>query len=202
MIRDKKPFDKKPFPPKFQKATSAIDKDLFCFGCRSYGHEVTQCNKVGAAILIAEFLSKLDSAKKVVIRKEYLQNRKDAHAKYLLAHKDRGTMKKQIKALEYQIFPTDESRTSINETAWNAYTTGRDEIISTARILMSDLSMKFIMILKNLVSTSTLKPTNSICEVLRPPQSLILQNQELMTNGSMVCVTMLRAMTMNLVTLL
>jgi hypothetical protein len=131
-----------------------------------------------------------------------LQNRKDAHAKYLLAHKDRGTMKKQIKALEYQIFPTDESRTSINETAWNAYTTGRDEIISTARILMSDLSMKFIMILKNLVSTSTLKPTNSICEVLRPPQSLILQNQELMTNGSMVCVTMLRAMTMNLVTLL
>ena len=134
MIRDKKPFDKKPFPPKFQKATSAIDKDLFCFGCRSYGHEVTQCNKVGAAILIAEFLSKLDSAKKVVIRKEYLQNRKDAHAKYLLAHKDRGTMKKQIKALEYQIFPTDESRTSINETAWNAYTTGRDEIISTARI--------------------------------------------------------------------
>lgn len=126
--------ENKPFAPKFQKDNQSSDKPLYCHGCRSYGHVVLHCPRTGASILIAEFLAKLEPDRKSEIRKEYLKDRKLAHEKYLLSHKDRGNLKKQIKSIEMTIFPTDAERLLLTESAVNEYNNLRNTAIANARI--------------------------------------------------------------------
>ena len=126
--------ESKPFTPKFQKDNQSFDKPLYCYGCRSNGHEVLNCPCTGASILIAEFLAKLEPDRKIEIRKEYLKNRKLAHKKYLQSHKDRGNLKKHIKSIQISIFPTDTERLVLDEWAVNEYNNLRDSAIANARI--------------------------------------------------------------------
>lgn len=70
---------------------------------------VTALARTGAAILISEFLSKLDE-KKYQLRKEFIINRKIAHEKYLLSQKNRSKLKHTIKAVETRLFPTNAER--------------------------------------------------------------------------------------------
>jgi len=134
LIKNPYKRDNKPFAPKFQKDNQSSDKPLYCHGCRSYGHVVLNCPRTGASILIAEFLAKLEPDRKSEIRKEYLKDRKLAHEKYLLSHKDRGNLKKQIKSIEMSIFPTDAERLDLSESAVNEYNNLRNTAIANARI--------------------------------------------------------------------
>ena len=133
--KDSKP----PFTPRFNKEKQSSGKPLYCHGCRSNGHEVIDCPRTGASILIAEFLDKLEPARRKELRQEYLNNRKLAHEKYLQSHKDRGSLKKHIKSIEASIFPTDAERQLLSESSVNAYTSLRDGAISQARIHNMDL---------------------------------------------------------------
>jgi len=119
--------------PQFGKNKSH-DKPLYCYGCRTNGHEVKDCKCTGAQILVTEFLAKFEPERKLEIREEYLKNRRLAHEKYLQSHKDRGTLKKHIKAIEATPFPTNVERENMSESGWASYIDLGDIAINKARI--------------------------------------------------------------------
>ena len=74
-----------------------------CKGCFTYGHDVEECTKTGAAISIAQFLRTCGPEKKQQILAAYKQNRKDAHDRYVAAYQRRRQLKQQIKRIEYDM---------------------------------------------------------------------------------------------------
>ena len=73
---------------------------LFCPSCMAYGHDDTNCNKTGAAILIERYLKACTPKKKQQILQAYKSNCKSVHERYKAVYKKRRELKHQIKRLE------------------------------------------------------------------------------------------------------
>ena len=139
--KNKLPFGKKPFqhrdksrdksPFKTANKTAKDDKQ-FCKGCRTYGHEVENCNKTGAQISITQFLDRLPVADAQRIKQAYIDNRKEAHKKYLESYASRRTLRNSISTFAIDLFPTEESMEEPSDAMTTAYEGIRDNLIMHA----------------------------------------------------------------------
>ena len=85
---------------KFQKPPPS---NKLCKGCFTYGHDVEDCTKTGAAISISQFLCTCTPERKQQILEAYKQNQKEAHERYINAYQRQRKLKQHIKSIEYDL---------------------------------------------------------------------------------------------------
>jgi hypothetical protein len=127
-------------PNKRSHNVKTDDKE-FCKGCRTYGHVLNDCNKVGAQITISQFLERLPKEDVQSLKKSYIDNRKKAHEKYLSSYNDRLRLKREIKCVEFDLFPTDEERLHPSEQDIGIFNNERNRLIVHA--LKSNYNLDF-----------------------------------------------------------
>ena len=144
--KNKLPFGKKPYQTRsktqFKPANkTAKDNKQFCKGCRTHGHEVENCNKTGSHISITQFLDRLPVADAQRIKQAYIDNRKEAHKKYLESYANRRTLRNNISTFAIDLFPTEESMEEPSDEMTTAYEGVRNTLIMHA--VRADVDVNF-----------------------------------------------------------
>ena len=114
--------------------------EKFCKCCLTYGHDAIECTKTGAMISIGEYLRNCTAEKKKEILQAYRRNRREAHERYMKSYKARRELKKQIKKLEFDMFPTDQSRVAPDPNTSDEYEKIRISYVETALNTDPDLN--------------------------------------------------------------
>ena len=89
-------------------------KNEFCISCLTHGHSDINCTKTGAHLSIEKYLQRCPQDKRAEIVKMYKQNRKAAHERYLQSYQARKDLKRRIRRLEFEHFPTEQSRLELD----------------------------------------------------------------------------------------
>ena len=148
--------------PKRRVITEDDLDTLFCIGCMTYGHDISNCNKTGAAISIDRYLKACTPEKHQQILEAYKANIQEAHKRYLAVYEKRRNLKHQIKRLEYEHLHNGSTNSEPNATSEANFENLRVACVKKARTAHPDLDFGSLntitMISLNLNWSLTLRP--------------------------------------------